>query len=132
MGRLVMSEEQQPPPGACCTCSPCCKPSNEDKTVGPPRYDSRSCTDCAFLLLFVLFWIGNAAVSIINIQNGDPDELLYGSDYMGNRCGVGEFKDKPKTYYPRMDADVREQKDLVATAPWKIKLYGLCVKECPS
>lgn len=98
---------------------------------GPKAFRSRGCTDVFCLLLFIIFWIGMVYIGYLAVTVGEPYSVLYGKDYLGNRCGRGNFTDRPKTLFPRLDQDLITQVDIATTAPWKLVLYGLCVKECP-
>ena len=101
----------------------------------PPKlaksFRARGCTDVLCLLLFLLFWLGLVYVFYLGLTVGDPWSVPYGKDYLGHRCGRGNFSDRPKTLYPRIDKDVMEQSAIATTAPWKLVFYGLCVAECP-
>ena len=35
------------------------------------------------------------------------------------------------TYYPRLASDLGRQYDVLVSEPWRVRLYGLCVAECP-
>ena len=95
--------------------------------------EDRRCTDTCCCCLFFLTWVGMAGVASIAISSGDITHLRYGSDYLGNRCGIGPNEGKTKSWYPRIAQDVFEQRDtLMSAAPWEVALYGLCVAECPS
>ena len=48
--------------------------------------ERRHCTDCTFLLLFLLFWVGMVFISYVGYSNGDLWRLYYGTDFMGNVC----------------------------------------------
>ena len=109
------------------------KPQSKDK----PRADikdieGRHCTDVCCLLLFVVMWIGLLSIGIFSFFNGDLASIEYGSDYMGNRCGMGNFSDRPVVWYPRFAHDVAEQAAVLATHPTALVLYGLCLSECPT
>jgi choline transporter-like protein 2/4/5 len=110
-------------------CLSCCK---KDEDATGPNMSNRSCTDCLCLLFFLGTWVGLIIVLALGVQSGDLDQLKYASDYLGNRCGVKEKADYPKAFYPRMGDDIVAQKDNMATgAWWSLKLYTLCVAECP-
>ena len=49
----------------------------------------RSCTDVFFLVLFVVFWVGFLVLGGLSLKSGDPNRLLYGTDYLGYVCGKG-------------------------------------------
>jgi len=66
-------------------------------------------------------------------STGDWQQIVYDADYLGNRCGVGDYADKPKAFYPRIPRDMIEQNEIVSSGDfWKLKLYALCVASCPS
>jgi len=93
----------------------------------------RGCTDICCCLFFIVFWVGLIGVFVLATSTGDPLMLLYDSDYLGNRCGTGNFTARKKAFYPRMADDLWEQKAyLMAGAVWNIKMYTLCVDECPT
>ena len=84
------------------------------------------------LLLFILFWVVNFVIMMTSYFSGDINSLRFGTDYLGNRCGVGEYADRPKTWFPRMSADFAQVGALMESTPWAAPLYGLCVDECPT
>mmetsp|Transcript_4741 Transcript_4741/g.9832 ORF Transcript_4741/g.9832 Transcript_4741/m.9832 type:complete len:750 (+) Transcript_4741:28-2277(+) len=99
---------------------------------GPKDLEGRRCTDCCCLCLFLTFWVGLCAIATIVMSAGDISNIVYGSDYLGNRCGTPEGHNKKKLWFPRISQDVYEQSSaLVGKAPWEVHLYGLCVDECP-
>jgi len=100
-------------------------------TNAPKQLRRRHCTDVCCVIFFVAFVLGMFYLTYLACTVGDPYAILYGADYMGNRCGRGSYSNRPKTFYPRMDQDAMEQADLAATKPWKVVFYGLCVEECP-
>jgi len=117
------------------SCCNCCSDKVEDApdvTHGPKLFRRRGCTDVLCLLLFIAFWFGTVYISWLSIYVGKPWSVLYGADYLGNRCGRGEFSDRPKTYFPRIDEDILAQADVAITYPWRVAFYGLCVDECPN
>ena len=75
----------------------------------PMKLGRRGCTDCLCLILFVIFWAGMAFIAYLGVTFGDANALVYGQDYMANRCGVGAYADRPKVYYPRIDEDMIAQ-----------------------
>ena len=102
------------------------------KIKGPKDMEDRRCTDTCCCFLFFVFWLGMTAVAYVAISSGDVTHLVFGSDYMGNRCGKGLLVDKPKLWYPRISQDVYEQSHALSSRkPWEIALYGICVEECP-
>jgi choline transporter-like protein 2/4/5 len=98
---------------------------------GPKDFRRRGCTDVFCTLLFILFWFGMLYCFYLGATVGDPYSVLYGKDYLGNRCGMGNFTDRPKVIFPRIGKDILAQMPVATTAPWKLELYGLCVEECP-
>jgi len=112
----------------------CCGDSSVSPEAKDPEvffFKKRRCTDIFCLLFFLLFWGGIGYLSYLSITVGDPYEILYGADYLGNRCGVGSYKDKKYVYYPRADKDILEQAAIASSMPWRLKFYGLCMADCP-
>jgi len=91
--------------------------------------DDNKCTDVACLGLFMLFWVGILGIAAVCVPQGDIKGLSYGSDYLGNRCGTGEFKDRKRIWFPQLSKDLSIQHML---QPWQWSLYGLCVENCPT
>jgi choline transporter-like protein 2/4/5 len=94
--------------------------------------EERHCTDVLFLIIFVVMWLGMLVLGVGSYVTGDPTALSYGTDYQGNRCGVGEFESKPVVWFPRMTADLVEQAALITQHPTELVLYGLCLETCPT
>jgi len=94
--------------------------------------EERRCTDVCFLVIFLVMWVGMLILGLGSYISGDPTALSYGTDYQGNRCGVGAFATKPVVWYPRMSADLVEQSALIAKHPTELVLYGLCLEACPT
>jgi len=67
----------------------------------------RGCTDCFCILLIVIVWIGLTILGFIatgvitndSIPAGNPNRLLYATDYNGHICGTGNQADNPYAYY---------------------------------
>ena len=108
------------------------EPGPENAGKAAKSFRSRGCTDLLCLLLFCGFWLGMIYLFYLGLTVGDPYSVVYGKDYLGNRCGRGNFTDRPKVIFPRIDADVMEQSAVAASAPWRLQFYGLCVPHCPN
>jgi choline transporter-like protein 2/4/5 len=113
---------------------PCCR----GKAIQPdgPKvlfvpYNKRSCRDVIFLLLWMAFLAGNFFVAYIGFQHGEPQKLIYASDYNGGTCGLGPLADKKYVYYPRMNEDMLQQIVKEKKQPHEVKFYGLCQESCP-
>ena len=94
--------------------------------------EERHCTDVLFLVLFIVMWAGMLILGLGSYITGDPTALSFGTDYQGNRCGVGALVTKPVVWYPRMSTDLVEQSSLIAKHPTELVLYGLCLEACPT
>eukprot|EP01130_Rhizamoeba_saxonica_P005584 TRINITY_DN2227_c0_g1_i1.p1 TRINITY_DN2227_c0_g1~~TRINITY_DN2227_c0_g1_i1.p1 ORF type:complete len:714 (-),score=93.86 TRINITY_DN2227_c0_g1_i1:56-2197(-) len=53
----------------------------------------RKIRDVFCLLLFLIVFAGFAAIGYWFYQTGDPDQLKYGDDYLGNLCGKDNTRD---------------------------------------
>ena len=47
------------------------------------------CTDYFCLAFFIFYLVGMLVVMAISMTSGDPNRLIYGTDYMGSTCGSG-------------------------------------------
>lgn len=117
--------------GGCCSCG---GKATAPDTVEPHMFffKKRGCTDCCCLIFFLLFWVGMSYITYLSVTVGDPLSIQYGSDYLGNRCGVGAMADRPAAYYPRVDKDIIAQAAIASTMPWRLAFYGLCLEDCPN
>jgi len=81
----------------------------------------RGCTDCFCILLIVIVWIGLTILGFIScgvitsttLPMGNPNRLLYATDYSGRLCGSGSNANNKYAYY-MLDKQV------------------VCVNKCPS
>lgn len=105
---------------------------NEVTKAGVAPSATRKCRDCFCCLLFLVFWIGMAAVAIVGLINGQPKRLLYGTDYNGTTCGTGDMSNRTLTFYPRVTEDMLEQARDPSLSVTDYSFYGLCVSECPA
>lgn len=93
---------------------------------------ARPCTDLICCLLLLVCTGVTTGIFIWAVVTGDINALRYDADYMGNRCGVGNYSGRPKAFYPRIGRDLAEQAGTVAVgAYWDVQLYALCVPACP-
>jgi len=113
----------------------CCGGSSSTADAPTPHtffFKKRGCTDLCCLIFFLAFWVGIIYIAYLAMTVGDMYAVFYGSDYLGNRCGVGTMSDKPKVYYPRIDQDIIAQAAIATTMPWRLAFYGLCMPACPN
>ena len=85
----------------------CCKGSTVATEDPDPKdffFKKRGCTDVICLILFVACLGGVGFVCSLAITWGDQYSIFYGADYLGNRCGVGEYADKPKVSDKQLEA----------------------------
>ncbi len=52
--------------------------ANESSIGISPMPNKRKCTDVLFLIFFILFWIGNAAIAVIAVDKGEPEKYVFG------------------------------------------------------
>ena len=120
----------------------CC---GRDKTLINTYEESRSCTDIIFLLIFIAFWIAFFVIGGIGFSNGDPDRLLYGTDYLGLVCGKGTPPSNFTNTFayitnPRWQSKVWSENRFMwypvgantTSSVSDMFDYGVCVKECPT
>ena len=60
----------------------------DEKSGAFVQGSDRSCHDLPCCILFVVFWIGMLVVLWTAVGAGEPERLLYGTDYEGLTCGV--------------------------------------------
>ena len=101
---------------ACCP-QPEVGKSGDDAAIDQKPSKDRRCKDVLCLILFILSLGLSALVTIAAYQVGNPDRLIYGSDYLSNLCGSGDHADRPFAFYPRMGQDLLEHRAEV----------GLCI-----
>ncbi|KDO34592.1 hypothetical protein SPRG_00655 [Saprolegnia parasitica CBS 223.65] len=100
-----------------------------DGSGGVAPNSTRKCRDVLCCLLFLLFWIGMAVLAILGVSNGEPESLIYGTDFNGTVCGTGD-SNTSLIYYPRMTQDMLTQ-SAKGVPPLSMKFFGLCVSACP-
>ncbi|XP_055898138.1 choline transporter-like protein 2 isoform X2 [Biomphalaria glabrata] len=107
------------------------------KEYGEPiKYDpsfkgpinNRSCTDIICCIIFIIFLMGMAVVSIVGYARGDPIRLIYPTDSHGNICGYGKYSDKPYLFFFDLVTCAKLGPAVVTGCPTP----QVCVKECPS
>ena len=93
--------------------------------------ERRHCTDFFCLLFFLGCCAGVVGITAWGASTGDTNALFYDSDYLGNRCGVGDFSTRKKAFYPRLGQDLASQPTIVASGAWyNLNLYALCIESC--
>ncbi|KAK6980147.1 choline transporter-like protein 2, partial [Biomphalaria glabrata] len=107
------------------------------KEYGEPiKYDpsfkgpinNRSCTDIICCIIFIIFLMGMAVVSIVGYARGDPIRLIYPTDSHGNICGYGKYSDRPYLFFFDLVTCAKLGPAVVTGCPTP----QVCVKECPS
>lgn len=116
----------------------CCSREEDPK---PIKYEeNRKCTDVLFLLLFAGFWIGFIAVASVGFANGDPDRLLYGTDYLGFVCGKGDGPKDFSVRNTRWQSSIWSKNTFLwfplpangsANSIQDLMSQGICVEQCP-
>jgi len=114
----------------CCGLCPKGERLIDESQDGPRSFSERFCTDTLCLVPFFLTVLLVAIIGQIAITTGDPTSIRFGTDHTGRRCGVGEFENLPKIYFPKLGTELVAQRELLAT-PWRLHLFGVCVRECP-
>ncbi len=103
------------------------------------RVHERRCTDLPCLVLYVLFLLGVVGIMLYGLQHGEPERLVYPTDYKGHLCGVGANVNKSVVVYPKMMQDILyaltaepyKYNPLQGGDPTKIPFFGICLAACP-
>ncbi|RKP18287.1 DUF580-domain-containing protein, partial [Rozella allomycis CSF55] len=102
------------------------------KKVTPEKYHNdgpihhRRCRDIFFLIVFLIFWGGMGFVAYFAWQFGSADSIKYGSDSLGNICGINNsLKDNTKP-------DLTNYTQLYYFNPLSTSSTKVCVQQCPN
>jgi hypothetical protein len=100
----------------------------DDEDVNPK---SRGCTDLICCCLFLAGIVGMVVMRSMNAQQAHVFKILYPLDHAGNSCGLGDFADYPKVYYP--SKEIVHGGALTADVYYSnpMNLWSVCTKECP-
>jgi len=63
------------------------EPEDEEDLLEGPM-ENRSCTDVIFFVLFAAFLVGMFFLFGVGISRGNPGRVLYGTDVVGDVCGM--------------------------------------------
>eukprot|EP01059_Diplonema_ambulator_P022746 TRINITY_DN3807_c0_g2_i1.p1 TRINITY_DN3807_c0_g2~~TRINITY_DN3807_c0_g2_i1.p1 ORF type:complete len:711 (+),score=180.23 TRINITY_DN3807_c0_g2_i1:45-2177(+) len=115
-------------------------------------------SDTPMCLVFIVFWLGMFLIANVAFKKGDPMRLVYGTDYLGNRCGSGsppagwsqaiaQFKTPNPDGYPFQNSTWSENTYLWLPVPYSSEnltdssmanfdakralAAGVCVATCP-
>lgn len=106
------------------------KTVDEESNEGIKPDTDRKCRDVIFIPIFIAFWLGNFIVAAVAVANGEPERLIYGTDYEGTVCGTKSHKDEKHIFYPRLHEDLLyAQARGIPSAD--MDFYGVCVRSCP-
>ncbi|CAL1537804.1 unnamed protein product [Lymnaea stagnalis] len=103
------------------------EPTKFDPTFKGP-IKNRSCTDIICCIIFIVFLVGMAVVSIIGYARGNPYRLVYPTDSQGDICGLGNLADKPYLFFFDLVTCAKMGPAVVTGCPTP----QVCVKECPA
>ncbi|RLN91777.1 hypothetical protein BBJ28_00018389 [Nothophytophthora sp. Chile5] len=122
-------------------------PGGDVSGTNPFKPDNRKCTDLLCLVFFLAFWLGMIVIAAVGYTSGQPQRLIYGTDWMGRTCGghaaktsavpAYDLRDYRYIIYPRLSEDLEALAAGGATAaelasPSTLrKLFGVCVPSCP-
>ncbi|XP_033634206.1 choline transporter-like protein 4 [Asterias rubens] len=104
------------------------KPRRHDPTFKGPIH-KRSCTDVICCVIFLAFLAGIGVVAYFAFSYGNPDTLLYPSDYQGQLCGVSDtVQTKPYAFYFDLLSCLSSTVLISLSCPTP----QVCVKSCPN
>jgi hypothetical protein len=95
----------------CCGLCPKGERLIDESQDGPRSFSERFCTDTLCLVPFFLTVLLVAIIGQIAITTGDPTSIRFGTDHTGRRCGVGEFENLPKIYFPKLGTELVAQRE---------------------
>jgi|EP00505_MAST-04D_sp_SCG-Rhode-Island_P004639 solute carrier family 44 (choline transporter-like protein), member 2/4/5 len=122
------------------------------KKVADESFDGKEAhhiTDIIPLVVFLACCFAGVVVGIVGVNSGNPESLLYGTDYKGVTCGSKntalkacpydgsncDMTERVMTYYPRLNDDIivmiDDNKGSFPTDPNTFKFTGVCMKSCP-
>ncbi|XP_014210998.1 CTL-like protein 2 [Copidosoma floridanum] len=99
---------------------------NHEPTWKGPLH-KRSCTDCFWLLIFIIFLGGWGTVSYYAFKNGRIEKLFHPSDSEGRKCGIdSQVKNKPYLLFFDLTKCAKiSPKDRICPTT------QVCVSQCP-
>jgi hypothetical protein len=85
-------------------------------------------------IVYLVFMLGLVGIGGFAIATGNPQRLVYPTDYKGHTCGTTnggkmDLTAKKRVVFPRMNEDMIA--NLQKTDPRDYKFYGICVERCP-
>jgi len=100
------------------------------------RDKTRRCTDVPCLLLYIGCCVGMFFVAKMGFARGDPNRLLFATNYQGEVCGRGNHSETPLIYFPELEKEMVAWAMEVAINPKKASFStfrppGKCVAACP-
>ncbi|CAJ0608020.1 unnamed protein product [Cylicocyclus nassatus] len=126
--------------GMCCSLGCCCVGDASDENYENLLHKGRrSCTDCSFLILFLIFCGGLGSIAWFAVDNGDPYRILYGSDSFGNTCGrnngpifIRSNKTDEKQQFEYSGQNMTERRFMFPlNASKALDTVWTCVRSCP-
>ncbi|XP_018615236.1 choline transporter-like protein 1 isoform X2 [Scleropages formosus] len=112
----------------------CCGGAERTKREWKPLED-RSCTDVAWLLIFLVFCVGMGSICGYTVVTGAAGRLIFGYDSYGNTCGR---RNSQIEGVKLSGLDQTDKKFVFFLDPCnidivqrKIKSMALCVAKCP-
>lgn len=130
----------------------CCFNCFEFNIEKPKSYEipiKRKCTNKICCLIFLIAWCFFIGLFIYAVSSGNQDKLWYGSDYLGNICGLRDINNTncnegdgcKYIYYPRINDDIilfsskyvkgAAKDQSILPDPDDISLFGICMNKCP-
>ncbi|WKX96030.1 hypothetical protein Q1695_012471 [Nippostrongylus brasiliensis] len=125
----------------CCSslCCCCVKDKYVDNYEDLLHKGRRSCTDCSFLVLFLIFCGGLGCVAWYGLEHGDPYRIIFGSDSFGNTCGrnnrpiwIRSNKSRPREQFEFSGQNMTDRKYMFPLNAFNaFDSIWACVHRCP-
>lgn len=85
-------------------------------------------------IVYVVFMLGMLVIGAFSLSIGNPERLVYATDYQGNVCGAvnangPDYTTKKRAVYPRINQDMLANAQI--KDPRQYKFYAICIEACP-
>jgi hypothetical protein len=85
-------------------------------------------------IVYLIFMLGMLGIGAFSLSIGNPERLVYATDYEGNVCGSAngggpDYTSMKRAVYPRINQDMLANAQV--KDPRSFKFYAICIEACP-